>query len=398
MDIGAEPIVIGSREGATLMLTDAHVSGRHAQIEISSDGVILSDLGSRNGTQVDGVPIHSALLEHGARITIGNTAIRFESDTGDPIEVGGDGPNQFGEAVAESRSMRQVFALLERIAPTNLTICILGETGTGKDVLARATHQASPRASGPFVVLDCGGVAPSLIESELFGHVKGSFTGAVTDRAGVFERGHRGTVFLDEIGELTLDLQPKLLRVIEQGKVRRVGDSQDIDIDVRVIAATNRDLEQEVAAKQFRQDLFFRLSAAVVRLPPLRDRREDLPKLVELFMRAVRPELAVSPEAMSILCAHDWPGNVRELRNVIAGAAAVCETGELCPQDFILFRRRKREPTIERLPLAGRSLEEIEKSAIRQTLAHVAGNKTRAAEALGIAPSTLYAKIKKYGL
>jgi DNA-binding NtrC family response regulator len=298
--------------------------------------------------------------------------------------------------------MRRLFALFTRLAPTELTLTLLGETGTGKDVLAHAVHAASPRAAQPFVVFDCGAVAPTLIESELFGHERGAFTGAVAARQGAFERAHGGTLFLDEIGELSIDLQPKLLRALEQRKVRRVGGSHDVPFDLRVLAATNRDLESEVGRGTFRQDLFFRLSAAVLRVPPLRERPEDLPGLVERFLVEGGRPLAVAPATLEALAAYDWPGNVRELKNVIAAAGALATGATLEPKDLMFFRPQS--PRIntprpsESLPLAGQSLEAVEKAAIEQTLHHCGGNRTKAAKALGIAASTLYEKIKKYGL
>jgi DNA-binding NtrC family response regulator len=294
--------------------------------------------------------------------------------------------------------MRQVFALLERVAPTDLTICIGGETGTGKDVMARAIHTNSGRKNGPFGVFDCGAVAPSLIESELFGHERGAFTGAVGEHRGAFERADGGTLFLDEVGELAIDLQPKLLRAIELRKVRRVGGTSDFDVDVRIIAATNRDLEKEVAAGRFRQDLFYRLSAAQVHVPPLRERLPDLPVLIEAILSESGKPMKVSKDTLEALAGYDWPGNVRELKNAIAGAAALADGPILEPRHLIFFKPRRRAPTIDSLPLAGRSLESIEKAAIAQTLRQCDGNKTKAARALGIAPSTLYEKIKKYGL
>jgi DNA-binding NtrC family response regulator len=247
------------------------------------------------------------------------------------------------------------------------------------------------------VVFDCGAAAPTLIESQLFGHERGAFTGAVDERRGAFEQAHGGTLFLDEIGELSIDLQPKLLRVLEQKRVGRLGSQTERPIDVRIVCATNRELEREVAAGRFRQGLFFRVNVAVVRLPPLRERREDLVPLIQLFA-SLTEGLEVSPEAFGILTSYDWPGNVRELRNVIQSAAAVSDGKLLRPRDFILFSGSHRAPTLDGLPLAGRTLESIESAAIRQTLQQFAGNKTQAARALGIAPSTLYAKLKKYAL
>ncbi len=415
--IGDRPVRIGSDEDNDLRVDDPHVSRRHAEVRRSPDGVVLRDLGSKNGTFVEGIKVKEVLLPPGANLMVGATVIRFvaegeaaapsKSRSGSkPPELGsgpipvpaGDGPARFGAAVGSSPAMRQVFALLERVAPTDLTVSISGETGTGKDVLARAIHSHSPRKNGPFVVFDCGAVAPSLIESELFGHERGAFTGAVGEHRGAFERAHGGTLFLDEVGELAIDLQPKLLRALEQRAVRRVGGTGDLAIDVRIIAATNRDLEKEVAQGRFRQDLFYRMSAAQVAVAPLRERLIDLPILVETILGESGKPMKVSKDTLEALAGYDWPGNVRELKNAITGAAALADGPILEPRHLIFFKPRRRAPTIDSLPLAGRSLESIERAAIVQTLRQFDGNKTRAARALGIAPSTLYEKIKKYGL
>jgi DNA-binding NtrC family response regulator len=249
------------------------------------------------------------------------------------------------------------------------------------------------------VVFDCGAVAATLIESELFGHDKGAFTGAVAERQGAFERASGGTLFLDEVGELSLELQPKLLRALEQRRVRRVGGSADLPVDVRIVAATNRDLEIQARDGNFRQDLFFRLSVAVLHVPPLRDRREDLAPLCAHFLSETGRPIAIAPATLEVLASHTWPGNVRELRNVLTAAAAMADGPTLEPRHLIFFRRHRRAPSLPAaLPLAGQSLEALEKAAIEQTLRSFAGNKTRAARALGIASSTLYEKIKKYGL
>jgi DNA-binding NtrC family response regulator len=400
-------VVIGSDpEQADVHIDDLHVSARHCELTTIAAGVKLRDLESRNGTKVQGIAVDSALLEPGVVITIGTTTIAFEEEDGDEEDeddaTEGDaldleGPSRFGDALGHSSAMRRVFGVLQRLAPTDLTITILGETGTGKDVLARAIHEASPRKSAPFVVFDCGAAAPTLIESHLFGHERGAFTGAVDQRRGAFEQADGGTLFLDEIGELSLDLQPKLLRVLEQRRVGRLGSQTERPVDVRIVCATNRELAREVATGQFRQDLFFRVNAAVVRLPPLRERREDLVPLIQHFASQMEG-LEVTPDALGILTSYDWPGNVRELRNVIASASAVSDGKLLRPRDFILFSGQTRAPTLDGLPLAGRTLESIEGAAIRQTLQQCAGNKTQAARALGIAPSTLYAKLKKYAL
>jgi len=306
---------------------------------------------------------------------------------------------QFGALLAISRPMRSVFEALERLAVTEVTLTLVGETGTGKDVLANAVHARSPRGRGPFVVFDCGAIAPNLAESELFGHERGSFTGAVTGHAGAFERAHGGTLFLDEIGELPLDLQPRLLRVLESRRVRRVGGGQDRGVDVRVIAATNRDLHAEVAAGRFRQDLFFRLAGAVVPVPPLRNRLEDLPLLVsQLLMDLGRSDLRVTRETLNALADRDWPGNVRELKNALACAIAFFDGGSLEPRHFSSLPPPCEEPDSNSVALDDMTLLEIERLAIVQTLARTVGNKARAARSLGIATSTLYEKIKKHAI
>ncbi|MGO9834536.1 MAG: sigma-54 interaction domain-containing protein [Polyangiaceae bacterium] len=314
-----------------------------------------------------------------------------------------DSVRRLGRLAARSPAMHEVFDMVERIARTDVTITLLGETGCGKDLLAHALHDQSARAGGPFVVFDCGSVAASLAESELLGHERGAFTGAVSAHAGAFERANGGTLFLDEVGELPLDLQPRLLRALESRRVRRVGGKLDRRIDVRVIAATNRDLRTDVAARRFREDLFFRLAVAVVPVPALRERLDDLPELVDsLLVDLGRRDLRVSAETLVALRAHPWPGNVRELKNVLACAVALVdpETSTLEPHHVRLSVSSTEEhgARLDRLPLGGQTLDRIERVAIRQTLAQAEGNKISAARTLGIAVSTLYEKLKKYGL
>jgi transcriptional regulator with PAS, ATPase and Fis domain len=304
----------------------------------------------------------------------------------------------FGRASSRSPAMLKVLGTLNRLAPTELTITLVGETGTGKDVLSQALHEHSHRASGPFVVFDCGAVAANLAESELFGHERGAFTGAQTPHAGAFERANGGTLFLDEIGELPLELQPRLLRALENRGVRRVGGSQYRPIDVRVVAATNRDLPKLVAERTFRQDLFFRLAAVVVPVPALRQRLDDLSLLVPTLLHDLgRAELAVPEATYQVLRAHHWPGNVRELKNTIASALAFVE-GESLEAAHLRFMAQVESPNLEELPLGGQSLESLERLAILQTLDKKGGNKAKAAQSLGISVSTLYEKLKKFGL
>jgi DNA-binding NtrC family response regulator len=300
--------------------------------------------------------------------------------------------------------MHELFDMLERFARTDVTVTLVGETGSGKDVIAHALHDQSARAGGPMVVFDCGSVAANLAESELLGHERGAFTGAVSAHSGAFERAHGGTLFLDEIAELPLDLQPRLLRALESRRVRRVGGKIDRRVDVRVIAATHRDLRAEVAAGRFREDLYFRLAVAVVQVPPLRKRLEELPDLVGGLLGDLgRPDLRASEAALALLRTHGWPGNVRELKNTLACALALldAEVKTLEPAHIRLLTSDPKiavAAAIDTLPLAGHSLDCIERAAIRQTLRHAAGNKANAARTLGIAISTLYEKLKKFGI
>jgi DNA-binding NtrC family response regulator len=312
---------------------------------------------------------------------------------------------ELGRLVAHSAAMHDLFDTLERFARTDVTVTLVGETGAGKDRVAHALHERSGRAGGPMVVFDCGAVAANLAESELLGHERGAFTGAVSAHPGAFERAHGGTLFLDEVAELPLDLQPRLLRALESRKVRRVGGKIDRRVDVRVIAATHRDLRAEVAAGRFREDLFFRLAVAVVEVPPLRKRLDELPDLVRSLLADLGcPDLHVSSAGVAALRAHAWPGNVRELKNTLSCAVALVDPGVtvLEPRHLRLLpgMNGATEDTqpIDTLPLAGHSLECIERAAIRQTMRQAAGNKACAARTLGIAVSTLYEKLKKLDL
>jgi transcriptional regulator with PAS, ATPase and Fis domain len=308
----------------------------------------------------------------------------------------GELTRRLGNVAALSPAMHDVIALIERFAPTAITVMLNGETGTGKDVFAHAIHAAGACASGPFIVFDCGAVPPNLVESELFGHERGAFTGALAEHPGAFERARGGTLFLDEIGELPLDLQPRLLRALDSRAVRRVGGTRDRRVEARIIAATNRDLAALVSAKQFRQDLFFRLAGAMINLPPLRDRLEDLPVLVPRLLEDLgRGDTVVRDDTYAALRAHRWPGNVRELKNTLACAMAFVEGVVLEPR-HLRFVAAGPESALDRLPLGGHTLETIERAAIKQTLQLNGGSRVRAAKALGIAASTLYEKLKKY--
>jgi two-component system NtrC family response regulator len=303
--------------------------------------------------------------------------------------------------VGQSTAMRGVGKLISKVAPTNSTVLVLGETGTGKELVARALHQESHRSEMPFVAVNCGALPETLIESELFGHRKGSFTGAEENRVGLFEVAHGGTLFLDEIGELPKAMQAKLLRVLESGESRRVGDNEPKTVDVRVVCATHRNLEEMVHAGEFREDLMFRVNAFEIHLPPLRERVEDIPALARhllgRFRPAVRDEAAsFTPEAIDLLQSHAWPGNVRELANVIEHATILCDAPPIAAEHLPAnFRsRRLRDPLAA---LGPKTLAELEMQAINQALLRNDNNKTKAAEELGISLKTLYNRLNQVG-
>ncbi len=304
----------------------------------------------------------------------------------------------FHDVVSKSPAMQKVFELARVAAPSPSTVLILGESGTGKEVLARAIHEESPRQGAPFVAISCAALTETLLESELFGHERGAFTGATQRRKGKFELASGGTLFLDEIGDISPKLQMDLLRVLEERKVHRVGGNEPIDVDVRIIAATNRDLRKAAADGKFREDLFYRLNVIAIRLPPLRDRKEDIPLLVEKFLERLSAELGkplegVSQDALGALMAHPWPGNVRELRNVIERGAVVARGATVQLADLGL------EPCLGATATgAPMSLEEVEKRHIVEVLNWARGNVTQSARILGIDRVTLYNKIKRYQL
>jgi len=306
-----------------LVLGDETVSRVHFEIMRDAKGYLVRDLKSTNGTFLDGAEVKEAYLRAGSVIAAGSCELKF-TPFEERIEILPSEKEALGEMVGKSPAMREIFGLVEKIAPTDATVMIEGETGTGKDMIARTLHQLSPRRAAPFIVVDCGAVAGTLIESELFGHEKGAFTGAVAARQGAFELAKGGTVFLDELGELSLDLQPKLLRVLEQRELRRVGGQKTIKVDLRVISATRKDLRSEVEKGKFREDLYFRLNVVPITAPPLRERREDIPLLIDAMLTKLGPSgIEISDAARAAMMAHDWPGNVRELRNVIERALAL---------------------------------------------------------------------------
>lgn len=337
-DLGLAPVVVGSSPECDIVVDEPYVSRRHCEFVRTPRGVVVRDLGSRNGVWMQTTRLLEAIITPGGNVTLGNLTLTLETQT-DPVRVALSQSHRFGEAIGKSVVMRALFAVLEKAAQTNEPILMLGESGTGKELLAQAIHHASTRSKGPFVIFDCGAVAPSLVETELFGHEKGAFSGAHTSRTGLVQAAHGGTLFLDELGELPLDLQPKLLRVLESRTVRPVGSNQTIPVDVRIVVATHRDVRQKMTTGEFRQDLYYRLAVVEVNIPPLRERRDDIPLLVEHMLTARNPPCTLAdlpPNTLDMLMAHVWPGNVRELRNTLsrillfqsANALSLLDSGE----------------------------------------------------------------------
>ena len=309
---------------------------------------------------------------------------------------------RFHDLVSKNARMAEVFDLVREVASQRSTVLIQGESGTGKELVARAIHYSGERGTRPFVAVSCAALAETLLESELFGHERGSFTGAVAQKKGKFEQADGGTLFLDEIGDISPKLQVDLLRVLQERRFFRVGGTSEVQVDVRVIAATHRDLQADVREGHFRDDLFYRLNVINIRIPPLRERREDVPLLTQEFLDRLSHELGrevsgISDEALRLLMDHDWPGNVRELENAVERALVTCKTGVLTAEDFAFLRRDAGFPAGPGLGLpSGLTLQEIEKQYIAATLQRTQGNIKAAADALGIDRSTLYEKIRRY--
>jgi DNA-binding NtrC family response regulator len=443
-------VIIGRSEAADLRIEERSVSRQHARLAIDVDTVTISDLGSHNGTYVnkvritgsctlqpyDVIRIHkTTLVFHatslGSSPTAGLLSVAYVSE---PVLAGGSeavGEAAAGHLVGLERPCRiltvgaqraivadpsvvQLYALIERLAPVGLPVLITGETGCGKELVATAIHTLSQRGGRPLILVNCAALHDALVESELFGHQKGAFAGAVSTKPGLIESASGSTLFLDEVGELAPAIQAKLLRVLESNRVTRVGDVREREVDVRFVAATNRDLEADVAAGRFRRDLFFRLSAATLHLPPLRERPLELPLLAAAFLDEAcrlngREVMRISDAAMTVLLAHPWPGNVRELKNLMQYVAAAVPAEVLLAEHVIkrLGRLRPLQPPAIDLatpedsprfrPIAD-ELRELEITRIRQALEATGGNQTRAAGLLAMPVRTFFEKAKQYGL
>ena len=403
--------VIGTGPDADFRLTDPSVSRRHLRLTPVPEGVHAVDLGSTNGTRFQGERIADAVVTLDAALAIGKTRIELARHVDrQPIPL--SRRRRFGELIGTSGPMRQAYALLERAAEVDVTLLIEGETGTGKELAARAVHQHSARAARAFQIVDCGAVSPTLIEAELFGHVRGSFTGADRDRAGAFELAHQGTLFFDEIGELPLALQPKLLRALETREVRRIGGSTQIPVDVRFIAATNRDLAAEVKAGRFREDLYYRLNVFRVVMPPLRTHREDIPSLVKHFLEALGAP-GLSEETLGRIVQLDWPGNVRELRNAVQRAVVLARGNPSSPPPSAQAQAQAREETGSRpggdfsfaidaarpfKDVKAEIVTKFEVAYIKAVLARTGGNISAAARDSGIDRKHMERLIRKLGI
>ncbi len=338
-----------------------------------------------------------------ARRAMAGAAIEKEA-TAETLSTHYEDAGLLGRAPA----MIELYKEIARVAPSRRTVLICGESGTGKELVARAIHKHSPRSGCPFVAVNCGALTETLLEAELFGHVRGSFTGAVGDRKGLWEEAEGGTLFLDEVGETSPAMQVKLLRALQEGEIRRVGSSRSSRVDARVVAATNRELEREVCAGAFREDLFYRLSVVTLHVPPLRERRDDIPLLIEHFLRVAESDrgrgLRFSASAVELLVAYDWPGNVRELESAVEYATLRARGTEIAPEDlphkFLNEDKHAHQPQLLRRLLADElvSLDELERRYLIHVLNEVEGNRTRAAEVLGIDRRTLYRMAERFGI
>ncbi len=413
------PATLGRDPACEVHLMDERVSRAHARVRRDGGLYVLEDLSSRNGTYVNSIPCESRPLSSGDEVRVGDSVLLFlEEGAGARPASGGSSTKWFTkhdsdsgiphsgivrrlEIVAESDELRDALRFVAKVAPTDSTVLITGESGTGKELIAQAIHQNSPRRDGPLIAINCAAITGTLFESELFGHEKGAFTDAIARKIGRLELADAGTIFLDEIGELSQETQAKLLRVLATGDYQRVGGAENLKCNARVVCATNRDLKAAVKAGSFREDLFYRIDVLHVDIPPLRQRRKDIRPLVEFFFRQFKEQTAtplkiIAPEAMACLENFAWPGNIRQLRNVVERVVMLAEHEVLRPEDL--------PPELHGLDTAGGassdvvSLRDLEKRHILRALRATGWNKTRAAQILGIDRKTLYAKIEEYGL
>jgi DNA-binding NtrC family response regulator len=400
--LDGDALTVGSDPASGLVLSDPFVSARHLVLERREGRWRVRDLGSTNGTVVGGVRVRDAELAPGATLQLGDAELWLE----DGDEARPAARDAFEGMLSRDPAMRQLFDLVERVAASDVAVTVLGETGTGKELVARALHQLSARREAPFVPVNCSAIAESLIESELFGHEKGAFSGAERLRKGAFEEADGGTIFLDEIGELPVDLQPKLLRTLEQGEVKRVGASRPLTVNVRIVAATHRDLRAQVRAGKFREDLYYRLCVVPLTIPPLRARLGDVRALAEHFLARAAPRglaLRFSEEALQKLSAYDWPGNVRQLRNAVQRALLFRGEGLAIPASAVVLEDVRAGPAqgggdLDTLYVRGLTMEELEREAIRLSLRRHRGKRAAVVRELGLAKSTVMKRIAQWDL
>jgi len=399
-------ITVGKASTSHLVLADDTVSAQHFELRLLESGYLLVDVGSTNGTTVNGLQVREAYLGHRSEIAAGETRLVFESLEGE-VEVPLSRRTNFGDLLGHSPSMRAAFAMLERVGPTDTTLLITGESGTGKELAARAAHLSSPRKDAPYVTFDCGATTPTLIESQLFGHVRGAFTGATETRTGVFEEANGGTLVFDELGELPIELQPKLLRALENRTITRVGDNTPRPIDVRVIGCTNRNLRHDITEGRFREDLYFRFAVIHVNLPPLRERPEEIPRLVRKLLsnRASGGTPSMPETTLAFLQLHSWPGNVRELRNAVERFAIMPDLDPSIwfqPDGASSDASAASQPTIDLdtgFHEAKREfVERFERRYLSQLVEDRGANASEAARSVGLSRQSYYRLLSKYGL
>jgi DNA-binding NtrC family response regulator len=401
IDFDLDQIVIGTHDSCPMKLSDATVSRQHCEIALVSQGYAVRDLESTNGTFIDRVRIREAIIDRECKVRVGDTVLRIQP-LDETVEIPLADDTRFGPLHGKSAAMRRVFDVLSRVAPTDTTALITGESGTGKELAARAIHEASPRAGGPFVVVDCSAIPASLIESALYGHEKGSFTGAVARRVGAFQAASGGTLFLDELGELPLDLQSRLLGAIERREVQPIGSTDPRKVDVRIVAATNRDLRREVNRGSFREDLYFRLAVITIEMPPLRERPEDVALYIDQFLAEVadeHPGVSLDADTVQRLTAQPWRGNVRELRNVLERAVALGDVQ--LPGDTEAELPQVGGAVDVKVPFkVGKAslIEAYERAYVERLMAAHDNNITRAARAAEIDRVYLLRILDKFGL